>query len=168
MRIDLDARIRFNDGSDAGALQWVVLDTQTTQVTHIVLATDPDGDPDVLVPREEVDGATVEGDVVTLRVGPEALSRFPTTLVAGAGQIGIGKGASVVDAGGQDIGVAEQVDFEDQTGTLHGFTVRRGGPLRTLMGGGDRTTVAATQVERVGESTISLNVIGDQLPAPAS
>ena len=165
MHIDLGARITLSDGTDAGSLQWVVLDLQINRVTHLVLATDPDGDPDFLVPLEEVESVTADGGAVALRIGPDELPRLPTTVVAGTGQIAVGRGAAVVDAGGENVGVAEEVLFEKQTGALRGFVLRVGDPVRTLLGGGERAVAAAHHVARVGESTIHLRVGRHQLPA---
>ncbi|HEU5318886.1 MAG TPA: hypothetical protein VFX49_22425 [Chloroflexota bacterium] len=165
MRIDLDARIRLADGTDAGVLQWAIVDPQTMLVTHFVVASDADGDPDIVVPRDEVDRATVEGDVLVLQVDAAALERFGTEVPVESGRIGVGKGVAVVDATGENAGVADELFYEEHTGVLRGFTVRLGGPLRTLLGGGDCVSVAAHQVERIGESTIYLNVSRDKLPA---
>ena len=75
----------------------------------------------------------------------------------------LGKGAIVVDSQGDDIGVVDDVLFDQNGGQLRGFVLRLGGVLRTLFGGGDTVEVAAAQVKRVAEGIVHLRVAKDEL-----
>ena len=238
MRVDLDAEVRTADGESAGTLQWALMDPETREVTHFVISTDALFGRAVQVPREEVERASQDGEVLHLQLTKDQLEAlpahvpesyapppagwepaaglafpmgaylWPSTVPAasadvavasglagtapgtfapapagadvvaredgGQGQagdqpdIGIGKGATVIDAGGEDVGVVDELFFEEHTGTLRGFSLRVGGPLRTLFGGGETVEVPAHHVERIGESTVYLGIAKDQLWAPAA
>jgi sporulation protein YlmC with PRC-barrel domain len=73
------------------------------------------------------------------------------------------KGAIVLDRGGHDIGVVDDVRFDQASGALLGFVLRLGGPIRTLFGGGETVEVPAAQVLRVDEGTVYLRVDRDEL-----
>jgi sporulation protein YlmC with PRC-barrel domain len=70
----------------------------------------------------------------------------------------IGKGAVVMDANGDDVGVVDDVRFEASSGELEGFVLRLGGVLTTLFGGGDTVTVTREDVERVAEGAVYLRI----------
>ena len=61
MRVDLDAKIRTSDGKDAGSVQRAVVDPDTNEVTHFVVSTGGLLGHDVLLPREQIEGATRDG-----------------------------------------------------------------------------------------------------------
>jgi sporulation protein YlmC with PRC-barrel domain len=68
----------------------------------------------------------------------------------------IEKGALVLDGGGNDVGVVDDVRFDEVTGTLGGFVVRLGGPFRTFFGGGETTELSAEDVESVAAGVVHL------------
>lgn len=220
MRFDLDAKVRTADGEEAGTLQWAIVDPQTREVTHFVISTDALFGRAVQVPRDEVERASRDGEVIQLGLTREQLEHLPshvpdtygpppsgwlpspafafppgaylwpamTPVVpmtapgmhagatasdvatpgtigastpaqqSGATEIAIGKGAAVIDSSGDDIGVVDEIYYEEHSGTLRGFSLRIGGTLRTLFGGGETVEVPARTVERIGESTVYLNV----------
>jgi uncharacterized protein YrrD len=79
----------------------------------------------------------------------------------------IGKGAVVMAAGGEDVGVVDDVRFEASTGELDGFVLRIGGVLATLFGGGAQVTVGRDTVDRVAEGAVYLKIPKDQIEAAA-
>jgi sporulation protein YlmC with PRC-barrel domain len=82
-------------------------------------------------------------------------------LQAGGAQVSeasLGKGAMVVDRDGDDVGVVDEVLFDQEGGQLRGFVLRVGGTLRTLFGGGETVEIPASDVEHVAESLIHLRV----------
>ncbi len=83
-------------------------------------------------------------------------------------EIGIGKGAMVVDSSGEQVGVVEQLYYEEQGGQMRGVSVRAGGMLQTLFGGGETVEVPARFIEQIGESTLYLNATVAELHAEAA
>lgn len=79
----------------------------------------------------------------------------------------IGKGAVVMAAGGEDVGVVDDVRFEASTGELEGFVLRIGGVLSTLFGGGAQVTVSRDDVDRVAEGAVYLRLPKDVIEAAA-
>jgi len=79
----------------------------------------------------------------------------------------IGKGAVVMAAGGEDVGVVDDVRFEASTGELEGFVLRIGGVFATLFGGGAQITVGRDDVDHVGEGAVYLKLPKDQIEAAA-
>ena len=111
-------------------------------------------------------GATGQAEAAAGLGAPEAVpSRTPVP--GEPEEIAVGKGAAVVDKSGEDIGVVDEVLFDAERGSLRGFVLRIGGVIRTLFGGGETVEVPATRIERVGESTVYLNVTKEDL-APAA
>jgi sporulation protein YlmC with PRC-barrel domain len=70
----------------------------------------------------------------------------------------IGKGATVFDRDGDDLGVVEDVLFERESGRLRGFVLRVGGVFRTLFGGGETVEVGRDAIERVAENAVYLRL----------
>jgi sporulation protein YlmC with PRC-barrel domain len=79
----------------------------------------------------------------------------------------IGKGAVVMAAGGEDVGVVDDVRFEASSGELEGFVLRIGGVLTTLFGGGSQVTVGREDVDRVAEGAVYLKVGKERIEALA-
>lgn len=79
----------------------------------------------------------------------------------------IGKGAVVMAAGGEDVGVVDDVRFEAASGELDGFELRIGGVLTTLFGGGTHVTVGRDAVDRVAEGAVYLKIGKNQIEALA-
>lgn len=79
----------------------------------------------------------------------------------------LNKGALVFDNHGDDIGVVDEMRFNEQTGRVEGFVLRVGGALRTLFGGGDTLEVSRYQIESVGESTVRLRLAKEEIEAAA-
>jgi sporulation protein YlmC with PRC-barrel domain len=75
----------------------------------------------------------------------------------------LGHGAVVFDRNGDDIGVVDEVIFDQNGGQLRGFVLRVGGALHTLFGGGESAEVSADQVERVDEGVVHLTITKDDL-----
>lgn len=75
----------------------------------------------------------------------------------------IDKGALVLDSAGDDIGVVDDIRFDESSGKLRGFVIRLGGGLRTMFGGGETAEVTAGQIDSVAEGVVSLRLAKDQL-----
>jgi sporulation protein YlmC with PRC-barrel domain len=85
------------------------------------------------------------------------------------GEASLSKGAVVIDSQGNDVGVVDDVLFDQNGGQLRGFVLRVGSVLRTLFGGGDTVEIDAAQVERVAEGIVHLRLTKDELvPAPTA
>jgi sporulation protein YlmC with PRC-barrel domain len=80
-------------------------------------------------------------------------------------RVTLGKGEVVLDSEGHDLGVVEEVLLDQRSGELQGFVLRVGGMWKTLFGGGDRVTVHRDAVREVGEGTVQLNVVKEDLRA---
>jgi sporulation protein YlmC with PRC-barrel domain len=77
MKIDLDARVRTQEGEEAGSVHRAILDPRTGEVTGFVVSTGTLLGRDVIVPRQVLEGATRDGDVLRLNVSREELERLP-------------------------------------------------------------------------------------------
>ena len=89
---------------------------------------------------------------------PMTATPIPTNPAQKTDAFTVGKGAVVMEAGGEDVGVVDDVRFEASTGELDGFVLRIGGVLRTLFGGGDNVEVSADQVDHVDQGVVHLGV----------
>lgn len=87
------------------------------------------------------------------------LAGVPSEAVASHGeQVSIDKGAAVLDRGGIELGVVEDVRFEPRGGDLRGIVLRVGRPLRTLFGGGYTAEITRRQIDRVEDGRVYLRV----------
>ncbi|MGH2500246.1 MAG: PRC-barrel domain-containing protein [Candidatus Limnocylindria bacterium] len=75
---------------------------------------------------------------------------------------GVGKGAVVVDAEGDDIGVVDDVRFDRTTGRLQGIVLRAGAALVTLVGGGELVELDATQIMAVDRGRVRLRIAKEE------
>jgi sporulation protein YlmC with PRC-barrel domain len=66
------------------------------------------------------------------------------------------KGATVMDADGDDIGVVEDMILDPESGRITGFVLKIGGALQTLFGGGEAVEVHAGLIDRVGDRVVYL------------
>jgi len=66
MRIDLGAKVRTNDGQDAGTIERVIVDPSTKDVTAFVLSTGGLLGRQVLLHRDELGDRTADGDAIRL------------------------------------------------------------------------------------------------------
>lgn len=73
MRMDLGAKVRTSDGRDAGRIERAVYDPDTQSVTKFLVSTGGLLGYEVLVPREDLERATTDGDVVVLDLTKEQL-----------------------------------------------------------------------------------------------
>jgi sporulation protein YlmC with PRC-barrel domain len=216
MRVDLGAKVRTNDGQEAGSVQRAILDPDRREVTDFVVSTGGLLGRDVIVPRDQLEEASRDGETIVLKATKDELNRLPTYapadyvlptagwlppagygIPAGGfllpatyplpGEEGpqmasrgaeedrreakpspeIEKGSAVVDSDGDDIGVVDDLRFDQQGGRLIGLTVRLGGALRTLLGGGEVAEVASQQIESVEEGVVRLRVHKDDLKRAA-
>lgn len=78
MRVDLNAKVHTRECEEAGSVERVVLDPQTQTVTHFVLGTGGLLGRNVLVPRDELERATRDGDTLRVDLSKEDLERLPT------------------------------------------------------------------------------------------
>jgi sporulation protein YlmC with PRC-barrel domain len=78
MRVDLDAKVRTRDGEDAGSVDRAVFDPHRQEVTHFVIHTGGFLGRDVLVPREDLERATPDGDALRLQLSKAELERLPS------------------------------------------------------------------------------------------
>lgn len=77
MRVDLDAKVRAHDGEDVGSVDRAVVDPRSQEVTHIVVRTGAIFGRDIMVPREELERATEDGDAIRLRLNKDELETLP-------------------------------------------------------------------------------------------
>jgi sporulation protein YlmC with PRC-barrel domain len=77
MRIDLNARVRTRDGHDVGHITQVIFDPRKREVTGLVVATGTllTGE-DIVVPRADIERATMDGDVVVLQLTKDEFERL--------------------------------------------------------------------------------------------
>ena len=78
MRIDLNAKIRTNDGHDAGNVHRVLIDPATDRITGFVVSTRRLLGRDVIVGEDAFAEAGSEGDVITLNLTKRELDSQPT------------------------------------------------------------------------------------------
>jgi sporulation protein YlmC with PRC-barrel domain len=98
---------------------------------------------------------------------PMTAASVPTDPTQKSDAFTIGKGAVVMEAGGEDVGVVDDVRFEASTGELEGFVLRIGGVLTTLFGGGDTVVVGRNDVDRVAEGAVYLRIPKARIEAMA-
>lgn len=77
MRLELDAKVRAHDGEDIGHIDRAVVDPQTNEVTDIVVRTGTIFGRDILVPREEIERASADGETLRLLLTKQELEQFP-------------------------------------------------------------------------------------------
>jgi len=77
MRIELNARVRTRDGEDVGDVEQVIFDAQERAVLGVVVNTTAFlvGD-DVIVPLGDIESASEDGDVITLRLTRDQFDRL--------------------------------------------------------------------------------------------
>lgn len=73
MRIQMDARIRTQDGHDAGRVRRAVIDPATNEVREFVVSTGGLLGHDVVVSRDVLEQATAEGDVLVVALSKDEL-----------------------------------------------------------------------------------------------
>ena len=77
MRVDLDAKVRASDGEEIGSVDRAVVDPHTNEVTHLVIGTGAIFGRDIVVPREDIERASQDGDTIQLDLTKDELERFP-------------------------------------------------------------------------------------------
>jgi sporulation protein YlmC with PRC-barrel domain len=77
MRLDLDAKVRAQDGEDIGSVDRAVVDPRTNEVTHIVVRTGTIFGRDIMVPREDIERGSQDGDTIQLDLTKDELKQFP-------------------------------------------------------------------------------------------
>ena len=77
MRVDLDAKVRDRDGDDIGSVDRAIVDPRTNEVTHIVVRTGAIFGRDIMVPREDVERAALDGDTIRLAMSKDELEKLP-------------------------------------------------------------------------------------------
>jgi len=77
MRVNLDAKVRASDGEEIGSVDRAVVDPRTNEVTHMVVRTGTIFGRDIMVPREDLERATLEGDTIQLDLTRDELEQFP-------------------------------------------------------------------------------------------
>lgn len=77
MRLDLDAKVRASDGEDIGSVDRAVIDPQTNEVTYLVVRTGAIFGRDILVPREDLERGSQDGDTIRLSLTKDELERLP-------------------------------------------------------------------------------------------
>lgn len=77
MRLDLDAKVRSRDGEDIGSVDRAVVDPRTNEVTHIVVRTGTIFGRDIMVPREDLERGSQDGDSIQLDLTKDELKEFP-------------------------------------------------------------------------------------------
>jgi uncharacterized protein YrrD len=77
--------------------------------------------------------------------------------------LSIGKGAPVFARDGDDVGVVDEVLFEQDSGSLRGFVLRVGGALETMLGGGRTLEIESGLVGRVTGGIVYLEVDKNEL-----
>jgi sporulation protein YlmC with PRC-barrel domain len=77
MRLDLDAKVRARDGEDIGSVDRAVVDPRTNEVTHIVVRTGTIFGRDIMVPREDLERGSLDGDSIQLDLTKDELKELP-------------------------------------------------------------------------------------------
>lgn len=214
MRVDLDAQVTTRDGEEIGSIGRAIFDPGRNEMTHVVVNTGALFGRDVLVPAEELAGATRDGNTVRLRLSKEEFEELPTyapsdylapppgwtppstyglgyrhflwpTMAmpqpgaagypyagAGAGvgtgpdsqlQPTLGKGDTVVDINGEELGVVDDVVIDQASGELEAMVVRIGNAIERIFGTGDTVRVKQRAIESVIEGKVRLAVPKDRL-----
>ena len=78
MRIDLHARVITREGETAGNIDRAVVDPQTNEVTEFVVSTGGLLGKNFLVPQEQVDQVSADGDELRLCLDKHELEQLPT------------------------------------------------------------------------------------------
>lgn len=77
MRFDLDAKVRASDGDDIGSVDRAIIDPRTHEVMSIVVRTGAIFGRDIMVPREDIERASQDGDAIRLTLTKDELERLP-------------------------------------------------------------------------------------------
>jgi uncharacterized protein YrrD len=189
MRIKLDAKVRTKDGHSVGHVKRVIWDPKTNELTAFVIATGGLFGHDVLVGRDVLESATLDGEEIVIDMTKDEvrvlepfaesaytapplgfIAPFPYDYPAAAyliaaeplvmptptppadaraerpAQPAITRGMRVRDAGGETLGVVDEVRTDEVTGELRAIVVREGG-----LGGGRQTReIPADHVDVAG------------------
>jgi sporulation protein YlmC with PRC-barrel domain len=78
MRIDLNARIRTQDGHEAGKIHRVLIDPETERVTGFVVSTRRLLGRDVIVGEDQFADASPDGETITLNLSKKELDTQPS------------------------------------------------------------------------------------------
>jgi sporulation protein YlmC with PRC-barrel domain len=81
MRLNLDATVRTRDGEDVGNVDRAVVDPSTNEVTHIVLRTGAIFGRDIMIPREDLERASQDGETIQLDLTKDELEQFPDFMI---------------------------------------------------------------------------------------
>ncbi len=81
------------------------------------------------------------------------------------GPPGIDHGSRVVDSNGDEVGVVEDLLFDEETGKLRALVVTLGGGLQRLFGAGRAAKISASLVERVADGVVHLRTVKEQIDA---
>ncbi|MCC7372411.1 MAG: PRC-barrel domain-containing protein [Chloroflexi bacterium] len=77
MRLDLDAKVRASDGHNIGSVDRAIIDPRTNEVTSIVVRTGAIFGRDIMVPREDIERGSQDGDAIRLTLTKDELERLP-------------------------------------------------------------------------------------------
>src|SRR3954452_12651947 len=77
MRVNLDAKVRASDVEDVGSVDRAVVDPRTNEVTHIVVRTGTIFGRDIMVPREDLERGSLDGDSIQLDLTKDEFKEFP-------------------------------------------------------------------------------------------
>ena len=66
-----------HDGEDIGSVDRAVVDPRTNEVTHIVVRTGTIFGRDIMVPREDLERGSLDGDTIQLDLSKDELKQFP-------------------------------------------------------------------------------------------
>jgi sporulation protein YlmC with PRC-barrel domain len=76
MRVDLDARVRTNDGHDAGRVHRVVWDPDRNEIGEFVVSTGGLLGRDVLIGRDVLERATRDGEVLVIDMSADEMRQL--------------------------------------------------------------------------------------------
>jgi sporulation protein YlmC with PRC-barrel domain len=82
MRVDLAAEVRIRDGEVAGMVRRAIIAPRGDEVSDFVISTGGILGHDVLVPRERLEMASREGDIIHLDLSRDELKSMPRYVVA--------------------------------------------------------------------------------------
>lgn len=77
----------------------------------------------------------------------------------------IDHGSRVVDSNGDEVGVVEDLLFDEDTGKLRALVVTLGGGLQRLFGAGRTAKISASLVEGVADRVVHLRTVKEQIDA---
>jgi sporulation protein YlmC with PRC-barrel domain len=78
---------------------------------------------------------------------------------------GVERGSRVVDRNGDEVGVVDDLLFDEETGRLRALAITLGGALQRLFGAGRAAKISASLIARVEDEVVYLRTVKEQVDA---